>query len=369
MQWRFPSGAVLQFGYCDNPSDLARYQSAEFSRIYIDELTEWPKEQYEFLFSRMRAPRGVQVPLAMRGATNPGGIGGEWVRQKFGIPEDTIVADCITTSETTFLPARVEDNPSIDLDAYEKSLSKLGPHKFAQLRWGRWVRDGEGLVYYALGSSNIIGALPVCGVARSWKYALGLDFGFTDSTAFVVVAWREEDTCVYVVRSFKHAGLTPSEVGAKVSELEAVYKFSRIVGDIGGLGKGYVEEMRRRFSLPIEPAEKNNKRGYIDLFNGDMASKNIQIVESSNTQYLQELRSLIWNDDRSKERASCENHICDAGLYIWRDCTNYLSRAPAVAEVLSASQRHTREVQAFWERDETQRKQAADSRLDAWWET
>src|SRR6185369_6202994 len=42
-QWRFPSGAVLQFGYMEHTGDELRYQSAEFQYIGFDELTQFPE--------------------------------------------------------------------------------------------------------------------------------------------------------------------------------------------------------------------------------------------------------------------------------------------------------------------------------------
>jgi hypothetical protein len=55
-QWRFPSGATLQFAYMDHDGDELRYQSAEFQFVGFDELTQFPEEQYEYLFSRLRRP-------------------------------------------------------------------------------------------------------------------------------------------------------------------------------------------------------------------------------------------------------------------------------------------------------------------------
>jgi hypothetical protein len=142
----FPSGAILQFGYCDSAVDLERYKSAEFHRIYIDEVTEWPEAWVTFLFSRCRRVVGCTIPLAMRYGTNPDGVGAEWVRRRFGIPEGAVVEEPIVDAAESrcFLPARAEDNPSLDLESYELSLSKLSPEKYQQLRWGRWIRDGEG---------------------------------------------------------------------------------------------------------------------------------------------------------------------------------------------------------------------------------
>jgi phage terminase large subunit-like protein len=89
-QWIFPikdqPGAVpatIMFGYLNRPLDKFRYASSEFQYIAFDELTDFAEEDYLFLFSRLRRNTSVQVPLRMRSASNPGGVGHAWVKERF----------------------------------------------------------------------------------------------------------------------------------------------------------------------------------------------------------------------------------------------------------------------------------------------
>ncbi len=129
--WRFPSGATLSFGYLENENDKFRYQSAEFQFIGFDELTQFAESQYRYLFSRLRRLRGAGVPLRMRAASNPGGVGHEWVRARF-LPDEG------GHPERPFIPAFLEDNPYLDREEYELSLAQLDPVTRAQLRNGDW---------------------------------------------------------------------------------------------------------------------------------------------------------------------------------------------------------------------------------------
>ena len=53
--WRFPSGALLEFGYLDRDADVYRYQGQAYSWIGIDELTQYPTEfPLQYLQSRLR---------------------------------------------------------------------------------------------------------------------------------------------------------------------------------------------------------------------------------------------------------------------------------------------------------------------------
>ena len=320
-RFSWPVGSVVQFGYCDNAGDLERYKSAQFHKIYIDEVTEWPEAWYTFLFSRIRRLKGDNIQLGMRCATNPDGIGAEWVRRRFNLPEGDVIDSPIETGDDrVFLPARAEDNPSLDLISYEKSLSQLGPIKYQQLRYGRWLRDGEGLVYgHYLDGRNSVPSAP-----ELQHHLLSLDFGFTDATGFCILGWAEGDTTVYIIRCWKEAGLTPTDVAERVAELCKEYEFERIIGDTGGLGKGYAEEMRARWHIPIEPAEKANKRGYIDLLNGALSRGQVRIVLPECDALREEWVILPWHEGRQRESDGFENHCSDAALYGWRATVAFL---------------------------------------------
>ena len=129
-QWTFPSGATLTFAYLDTERDKYRYQSAQFQFIGFDELTQFPETQYLYLFSRLRRLDQHQVPLRMRAASNPGGIGHEWVKQRFIIEG--------RTQGRVFIAASLSDNPSLDQEEYRQSLAELDPHTRAQLLEGDW---------------------------------------------------------------------------------------------------------------------------------------------------------------------------------------------------------------------------------------
>src|SRR5208283_3001090 len=158
------------------------------------------------------------IPIAFRAGTNPGGLGGEWVREMYDIPEGEIVGAPIINGNRCFFPARADDNPSLDLASYEESLKELGEAKYQQLRWGRWVRDGEGLVYSGFTSANLIDRLPDGG---EWRCILGQDYGVTNATSWVVLKWRKHDPVVYITRAWKQNSIIPSVNAELVKGLEA----------------------------------------------------------------------------------------------------------------------------------------------------
>lgn len=181
--WVFPSGARITFGYLQYDKDKWRYQSAEFQFIGFDELTQFQQSTYEYMFSRLRRPNLVcircqrsvtredrqwvhsvstqctnvtpdpkmlarytpspdgktlfDVPLRVRSATNPGGVGHGWVRDRFIDPE-------LRLPGAIFIPSTLADNPSLDAETYRENLAHLNPIDRERLMNGDWDVMEEG---------------------------------------------------------------------------------------------------------------------------------------------------------------------------------------------------------------------------------
>ena len=134
--WVFPSGATISFGYLEHDKDKYRYQGAEFQFVGFDELTQFLETSYRYLFSRLRRLVGSEIPIRMRGASNPGGEGHQWVYERFivgGRPNGRI-----------FIPAGLHDNPYVDKEEYTRSLMELDEITRKQLLDGLWVTDPTG---------------------------------------------------------------------------------------------------------------------------------------------------------------------------------------------------------------------------------
>lgn len=160
----FPSGATLTFGYLETEVDKYRYQSAQFQYIAFDELTHFSESQYTYLFSRLSRPEGMTVPLRMRSASNPGGVGHRWVFERFVSAE--------RTNDAVFIPARLEDNPHVDQQQYRDALQKLDPKTRKQLEEGSWdaLEPGD---FFDQGNFVLVDEPPLRFdmMARYWDFA------------------------------------------------------------------------------------------------------------------------------------------------------------------------------------------------------
>ena len=166
--------AKVAFGYIGETNVQTRYQSAEYQTCIWDELTQHEESNYLYLFSRLRkkvcsihksdekgSPIYVDncpwcqiyrsLPLRVRAATNPGGVGHQWVKDRFKIePDSHIPIYEIKEDDTTinwvgrepdkpFIQASYRDNPFIDQKSYGEALDNLPSVERARLKYGNWA--------------------------------------------------------------------------------------------------------------------------------------------------------------------------------------------------------------------------------------
>jgi predicted phage terminase large subunit-like protein len=145
----FPAGSTLTFGYLKYHRDRYRYQGSAYQFIGFDECTQFREDEYLYLLSRLRKPSLgsghplAKVPLRIRAASNPGGIGHEWVRNRFVPQVDDLTGEVVVPSDDLgrrriFIPAKLTDNPSLDQEEYRRNLMALDPVLREQLLEGNW---------------------------------------------------------------------------------------------------------------------------------------------------------------------------------------------------------------------------------------
>lgn len=218
----------------------------------------------------------------------------------------------------------VEKNPHvIETPAYRRNYE------------GEWVADADNLVYRFVANRNAVSrdSLKDMDLVPCAYHCLGVDLGFKDATAFVLVGWSPQSPNAYVVDSFKKSGMIPSEIAKVIQEYHDKYpNIIKTVVDEGGLGKSIAEEWRRRYLLAVTPAQKTEKRLFIDEINGMFIEGRIQILPG-NEELIDELKSLVWLDgERRHENPACDNHLCDSLLYSLREARAYLYTPPALPE-------------------------------------
>ncbi len=148
---RFWNGSKVYLCHCKDEKDIYKYQGAEIHVLLIDELTHFTEDMYRFLRNRVRMV-GIVIPKEYEGrfprilcGANPGNIGHLWVKSTFVTSAQAMELRMMPANDggmlRQYIPARLEDNPSMTADdpGYEMRLEGLGSAALVQaMRWGDW---------------------------------------------------------------------------------------------------------------------------------------------------------------------------------------------------------------------------------------
>lgn len=121
-EWRMPGGARLKFIYLERDSDAEEYQGHNYTRVYVEEVTNFPSPApIDKLRATLRSAHGVPVGLRLTG--NPGGPGHNWVKARFIDPDPRgfkILTDSMenwvdgvkqeVSLSRVFIPSKIGDN-------------------------------------------------------------------------------------------------------------------------------------------------------------------------------------------------------------------------------------------------------------------
>lgn len=121
-EWIMRNGARLKFAYLERDSDAEEYQGHNYTRVYVEEVTNFPSPSpINKLRATLRSAAGV--PVGMRLTGNPGGPGHNWVKKRYidtapqgfkVIPEECLVdgpdGPQTVSLSYVFIPSKIGDN-------------------------------------------------------------------------------------------------------------------------------------------------------------------------------------------------------------------------------------------------------------------
>ena len=227
--WHFPSGARIEFGYCENLQDVLRYQGQSYSWIGVDELPQYGSpDVWHFLRSSLRSA-DTSIPLHMRATGNPGNIGSRWVKELFIEPakpntrfaekvEYELEGKTLSTEITRkFIPASVWDNPYLTQDgSYIAMLASLPEVKRKQFLYGDWDVVEEGAFPDFNRATHVVEPFEV---PHGWTRIRAADFGFSSHSA---ILWGaiDYDNNIWIYRELYVNRLTADQLGRMIREVE-----------------------------------------------------------------------------------------------------------------------------------------------------
>lgn len=248
-----------------------------------------------------------------------------------------------------------------------KELKEMYPNieedsGYQQHYLGKWTIDQEKKLYKYT-NHNLIQELP----PGNYNYILSLDLGWNDDNAFVIGAYKEYDNTLYIVHVHKQPKMIVDAINQKITELEKLYPFNRIV--IDSANKQFVQELTYRTGRVFSPAAKTEKLNYIHLMNSDFVCNKIKIVEPNCKKLIEEYNVLtILDDTTSNYQVAIGNqmdHASDSALYCWRESYNYTNK-PEEPKIIPNSEQA---VDRFWEQEaEKLNKRKHMNYLESDWE-
>ena len=252
--FRLINGSVLHFRFCRNLQDAYRYQGVEIHRLYIDELTHFSQDIYDYLKTRLRTVSSLGITPRIRCASNPGNIGHGWVKSLFidGKEPYKLFTDTVSSSllgksrEATrqYIPATVLDNPHLSED-YVFQLEQKPPALRKALLLGDWnVFEGQVFTEFVNDPAHYqdrIGTHVIAPfrIPKEWKRYRSFDWGY--SKPFSVGYWAaDNDGRLYryheiygspidpatrlTARANVGMQLEPAAVAAQIREYEDTYE-------------------------------------------------------------------------------------------------------------------------------------------------
>jgi hypothetical protein len=186
---------------------------------------------------------------------------------------------------------------------------------------GEWCADTEAAVYRVT-EANLYEQAPA---GDGWRYVLGVDFGYRDEAAFIVVGWRANDPTLYVIHEDSDQELLVDDYVRRIRELVKHYAPVAIVGDAGALGKTLVETLVVNHGLPIEAADKRDKPMAIRQVNADLFKGAVRMKRDG---LFGQMSTLRWHPDKIGlvEQPGMSNDRCDAFLYAYRRAMHYVQK-------------------------------------------
>lgn len=250
--------------------------------------------------------------------------------------------------------ADTKDNPYMR-DKWLKEIEELKTQQpyivetpmFKQMYLGEWVVDIDALVYKFTEERNLVTNIPKF-ISGDWQYLLGVDLGYEDDSAFVVVCYHEHDKCLYIVDTYNQKKMDITDVANKIKELKYKYPIHKVV--IDGANKQAVEEIQKRHQVPLITADKKGKVDFIEIMNSELILGNIKLLDTGAAPLIDEWKSLVWKEkggilvQPKEENPSCNNHLSDACLYAWRFTYQYLSQKPQHKPKIGTAEYYEKEV-------------------------
>ena len=354
-EMQFVNGSVARFAHLSDESDVIKYQGAEIQWLYFDELTHFSETMYNYIKTRLRAPKRLGVHPCVRCASNPGGPGHGWVKARFVDSTDIGAHTVVKTFEIKdadgqmktlrsvceYIPATVRDNPHID-ELYIAELEQKPDKLRDALLLGKWdAFEGQAFPEFTNDPEHYKDGLHThvidpFDIPLHWTRYVSFDHGF--SRPFSFGAWAvDPDGRAYRYKELygckkgeANVGLmlTPGEIAAKLADwLEPEFREGIHVTGIAdpaiwdeSRGTSVEEQIRKVFSgVTFRKGDNTRMPGKMQVHERlrfDEDGRPMMYVFSNCTDFIRTIPTLCYDEHKVEDIDTAgEDHIYDETRY------------------------------------------------------
>ena len=177
--WYWPNGATTKMRYLEKAKDYGRYHGHQYTRISLDEVTEYPEyDAILKMISTLRSAHGV--PCSMRLTGNPGGVGHGWVKERYidvAAPY-TPYTDPETGFTRMFIPSKMSDNKLLleaDPTYKNRLMAATQGNEVLRKAWFEGDWDIVAGAFFSNWSQDMI--IPPFKIPDHWLKARAFDWG------------------------------------------------------------------------------------------------------------------------------------------------------------------------------------------------
>lgn len=325
----FPNGSIIYISGAKDSSEIEKFRGLALKKVYIDECQSF-RGYIQSLIDDVLEPALFDHDGSLILIGTPGPICGGPFYEASHNPNWSNHA--WTMFDNPWIEKKSGKKPEAIAEETRKrrGISKDDP-TYQREVLGRWVEDLDALVYKYNGDQNHFVALPPDS-DKKMEYIFGIDIGYDDSDAVAVLGYHTELKKVFLVEEWVKNKQTISKLMNKVMELRDKYNPIKMVIDAGALGKKIQEEIRFRYAISMDAAEKHRKYEFIELLNDDLRTG--KLYASRFSRFAEDCKLVQWDKEnplKPKISDSYHSDITDAVLYAWRECKHYMSTRPDVA--------------------------------------
>lgn len=297
-RWRFPSGAILQFGHLEHESDVKIYDTAQYNYMAFDECTSFTAFQYEYLaYSRCRSSN-QNLPSIVRSGTNPGGISHNYFRKRFVEPcreggkiinEVRSIEDLIThvkreiKKKIIFIKSKASDNDYLmkaDPGYLDRMQNLPAAERIAKAEGDWWIYSGQVFDDFRENripsepenACHVIDPFPI---PYFWPRILSIDWGYAAMThaiwwAINPLPTKEFPAKIYAYREYASKGEKMSSWAGKLKNLSLGEDIRNVVLDPSAFGhrgdeKTLAEQFADSFGREAQRADNDRSGGKVLL--------------------------------------------------------------------------------------------------------